>query len=313
MVTGPSGFVGKRVLERLGPEAVGVSHSSGLGRSVGSWEPENLAKALEGGVGVVHAGAVVPGASTRDEDFYRGNVEGTRVLLEGARRAGLRRFVLLSTIKVHGEVPAGPIDERTPIAPGTAYGASKAEAERLVLAADDLQPVVLRLCPVYGRGDKGNVRRLIRAVARGRFVVPGSGRTRKSIVHVSTVAEVVQAVIRSQNAAGVYVVADTPAPTLRELADTVARLLGKRPPPALPALALRVGGRGLKLAGRVVPQAQRLSSLLERAMGDSVCDPARAVRDLGVTCSPDLEEMLRDEIDRLRDLEGSRGIPHPPA
>lgn len=183
------------------------------------------------------------------------------------------------------------------------YARTKIEAERIVLgaASGGLSSAVLRLCPVFGRGDKSNVRTMIRAIAKRRFVIPGDGTNQKSIVHISTVTEVAQAAAASSKA-GVFVVADREAPTIRHLADTIARAVGTPPPPSVPA-ALVHGAAALierlaRAAGRTPPVTrEQLRKLLER----SVCSPARAQAELGVSCHVELAEAITDEVRWLRE------------
>jgi dTDP-glucose 4,6-dehydratase len=68
-------------------------------------------------------------------DFVKTNVEGTTVLLEAARRHKVRRFLLVSTDEVYGSLPdSGVFVETTPLAPSSAYSASKAGADLMTLA-----------------------------------------------------------------------------------------------------------------------------------------------------------------------------------
>ncbi|HEY8077860.1 MAG TPA: NAD-dependent epimerase/dehydratase family protein [Labilithrix sp.] len=302
LVTGASGFVGRHALEALGEGAVGLyrHNAPSGGRVAARWEKDELARALEGMDTVVHAASVVHRPKTPAEEYVRFNVEGTAALLDAARAAGVRRFVFMSSIKVHGETPVGTIDEHTPVAAEAHYARTKADAERLVLAATDLRPVVLRLCPVYGRGDKGNVRTMIRAIRRRRFFVPGDGSTRKSIVHATTVAEVVRAAAAS-DAGGVFVVADRETPSIRELADAIARALSRRRPLAIPKPLLIGAASVVGRAARLARMKTAISGeLVEKATRSSVCDPSRAIRELDVRCHVDLDWALGDEIAWLR-------------
>lgn len=297
IVTGASGFVGRHVLATLGQ---GVGARGLYRKELAAWDFESLRSALEAAEGVVHAASVVHQPSTPAEEYSRFNVEGTRSLVEAARAAGVRRFVFISSIKVHGEAPGSVIDETTAVAAEAHYARTKAEAEALVLAATDLSPIVLRLCPVYGRGDKGNVRAMIRAISRRRFLVPGDGSTRKSIVHVSTVSDVVRAAAASR-ATGVFVVADRHAPSIRELADSIAKALHRGRPVSIPRPVLRATaslvGRLARFAGISTPIS---GTLIDKAMTSSVCNPSRVVRDLGVVCSVDLDWAISDEVAWLR-------------
>jgi nucleoside-diphosphate-sugar epimerase len=297
IVTGASGFVGSHVVATCTAEARGLSR-----RQLPRWDVPSLKAAFTGADTVIHAASIVHKPSTPAEEYLRFNVEGTRALLAAAREAGVGRVVFLSSIKVHGETPPPIIDESTPTAPEGDYAATKLAAERLVLEAEDLAPVVLRLCPVYGRGDKGNVRTMIRATSRRRFFVPGDGSTKKSIVHVSTVAEVVRAAARSR-VSGVFVVADRTTPSIRQLADEIARALGTRRPLAVPRALLR-GTAGLAARGaRALGVTTSISSsLIDKAMTTTICNPSRAQRELGVDCHVDLAWALGDEISWLREI-----------
>jgi nucleoside-diphosphate-sugar epimerase len=97
------------------------------------------------------------------------NVHVTRRLLEAARRAGVRRVVFASTIKVYGEntLPGRPFRAGDPSHPRDAYAQSKAEAENVLWQAcnqSDIEGVVLRLPLVHGPR-QGNFARLLDAVA----------------------------------------------------------------------------------------------------------------------------------------------------
>ncbi len=308
LVTGASGFVGSHVLgelARTGTDAIGLYRNGGSradpgARTIARWDKPGLRAAFAGITGIIHSASVVHRRGAPADEYVRFNVDGTRALIEAAREAGVGRLIFVSSIKVHGDAPVGVIDETTPIAPDQSYARTKAQAEVLVLEANDLRPVILRLCPVYGRGDKGNVRTIIRAVSRRRFFVPGDGSTRKSIVHVSTVAKAIWAAT-AKDAHGVFVVADTHAPTVRELGDTVANLLRRRRPRAIPTRLLRAAAAVAGTLAKAVRISTPVSAgLIDKAVTSTVCDPSRVERELGVTCHVDLEWALRDEIEWLR-------------
>ena len=68
------------------------------------------------------------------EAFLRTDVLGTHVLLEAARKAGVARFLQVSTDEVYGHVPSGASREDAPLAPRSPYAASKAGGDFQVLA-----------------------------------------------------------------------------------------------------------------------------------------------------------------------------------
>jgi UDP-glucose 4-epimerase len=243
-----------------------------------------------------------PGASL--DEYERFNVLGTRVLVDACRRNRVPRLVFLSSIKVYGETPPGTVDEWTPVDPKSSYARSKLEAERTILdAAASRGPsgLVLRLCPVFGRGDKGNVRTVARAIARRRFVVPGNGSTRKSLVHVSTVADAVLRAVDSE-VSGTFVIADRVAPSIRELADELAAALGRPPPPAVPVPIVMTAATALEALSRLRGRPPSVSrDLIRKSLSSSVCSPARFERTFKVICRVDLRDAIRDEVGWLRD------------
>jgi nucleoside-diphosphate-sugar epimerase len=315
LVTGASGFVGSSLLAsypaprpRIGlvrPGRAGVAAEGLSFRTLPAWTEEALSCAFTGVDAVVHAASVVHHPGATEAEYARFNVEGTRALVQACRSAGVKRLVFLSTIKVYGEEPgAGVIDESTPVVGDSPYARTKIEAERIVLAAASeggLSTAVLRLCPVFGRGDKSNVQAMIRAIDRRRFVLPGGGHNRKSIVHISTVTEVARAAVDSR-AGGVFLVADAEAPTMRELAYTMARVLHAPRPPSVPEPLVRGALTALEaafsLAGKKAPfTREQLRKLLE----PTVCSPRRAERELGASCHVDLEQAIADEARWLRE------------
>lgn len=311
LVTGCTGFVGSFLVDRLaqrGFDVVGLARSGAPGprrRVARVWTAEALADELAGIDVVVHAASVVHRRWAPLDEFRRFNVEGTRALADAAKAVGVKRLVFLSSIKVHGEdIPGGRIDESTPVVADAGYASTKLEAERLLLDAERSggpRVTLLRLCPVFGPGDKGNIRRVITAIAHGRFLLPGDGSTRKSIVHVSTVADVVRAVIE-KDASGLFVVADREAPSMRALADTVAEVVGARRPFSIPARALRAIALPVEVAFRAIGREPPVSrALIEKSLLSSVCVVDHAEKTLGVVCHVDLRDALRDELRWLRD------------
>ena len=315
LVTGASGFVGSSLLasypaerQRIGlvrPGRAGTA-SGGLSfRTIDGWSEESLTRAFAGVDAVVHAASVVHHPGATEAEYARFNVEGTRALLRACKAAGVGRLVFISTIKVHGEEPrAAIIDESTPVVGDSPYARTKIEAERLVLQAASeggISTAVLRLCPVFGRGDKSNVQTMIRAVARRRFVLPGGGANRKSIVHISTVTEVARAAVDS-DVGGIFLVADAEAPTMRELTDTMARVLRAPRPPSVPAPLVRAALSALEavfsLSGRTPPFTREQ---LRKLMEPTVCSPRRAQAELGASCHVDLEQAIADEARWLRE------------
>lgn len=142
-------------------------------------DPAAAAAAVDGADAVLHLAAKVSVVGDW-ADFVRTNVEGTKVLLDAARSAGVGRFVHVSSPSVaHAGsslvgAPAGPAD---PDRARGHYARSKAMAERVALAPDGRGPAVVAVRPhlVWGPGDTQLVGRIVERGRAGRLAVVGSG------------------------------------------------------------------------------------------------------------------------------------------
>src|SRR5438067_6551954 len=205
-VTGGSGFIGGRLIERLradGYEVRALARSDAAAERVRARGAEPVQGELadvramrEGAQGcefAFHAAAAL-GDWGRREDFERGNVEGTHNALKACAEAGVRRFVHVGTeaALMAGE-PLVEVDETAPLRPDSPvlYSSTKARAEQLVREAsrDGFETVVVRPRFVWGAGDTTLLPAMVKLVRSGRFAWIGGGRQRTSITHVDNTVE----------------------------------------------------------------------------------------------------------------------------
>jgi len=257
LLTGANGFIAlnlARSLRKDGVEVVGLDihrcndasyakcHQVDITGPIGAELFENV-DAVFHLAGKVHALAEI---QADELEYSRVNTEGTRHVLEAAKAAEVKRFVFFSTVKAMSgkdeEVQETAFSELSGIQPGTPYGWSKLKAEELVLRGGYVpEPVVLRLCMVYGAGAKGNILKMLRAVQRRCFPpVPELGN-RRSMVHVS---DVVQAAIlvgtRPEAVGEVFIVSDGKAYSTRQIYESMCRGLGRKVVPvSVPLWVLR--------------------------------------------------------------------------
>src|SRR5450755_2038262 len=171
-VTGASGFIGAALLRSLDVDGVPVRTLSRTPLD----RPDHLAADLRDPVAirqlvqdasvVVHLGAYVHRSVRSPESRAECdaiNVGGTRLLVEAIAAAPSAPFLIfISRANVYA--PSGrAVDESAPLGPSAAYGQSKLDAERLVLAAP-IRATVLRPAIVFGTGAPGNLERLIRMI-----------------------------------------------------------------------------------------------------------------------------------------------------
>lgn len=204
LVTGGTGFLGRRLVARLLAQGRQVTV---LGRTPApdlvargvtfiqaSLDDAAAVTAACAGVTTVFHTAARVGVWGRYEDFHRTNVLGTRALLEGCRRHGVRSFVHTSTPSVvyNGRDLAGA-DESLPLTTAcpSPYPLTKAIAEREVLAANSstLHTVALRPHLIWGVGDPHLVPRVLARARAGRLRIVGAGRNRVDMVHVENAVD----------------------------------------------------------------------------------------------------------------------------
>jgi NADH dehydrogenase len=144
-LTGAGGFIGRHLLERMdgsGRALVCLSRQPKPEEPGRDWvrgdleNPSSFSDALAGCEAVVHLGALT--GKARAADYERVNVEGTRALLEASRRAGVKRFLYVSTIATHY-----PEKRRYP------YARSKERGEGLVRSSA-LEWTIMRPTIVLG-------------------------------------------------------------------------------------------------------------------------------------------------------------------
>ncbi len=205
VVTGGSGFIGRRLVRTLLDRGDEVTVVDLVGRSqpgarsvVGDLrDPSVAAQAVTAGTdAVIHLAASTSVLRSVEDPAgtFENNVTVTQTLLELARAHEVEAFVLASTNAVVGDVGRAVITERHAVQPLTPYGATKAAAEALISAYSASYGVAgaaLRFSNVYGPGMEAKdsfVPRLMRAARDGHGVqVYGDGTQVRDLVHVDDI------------------------------------------------------------------------------------------------------------------------------
>lgn len=209
------------------------------------------AEAVEDVEFVVHAAGTT--RASREGDYHAVNAVGTRRLAAAASEAGVRRFVLISSLAARGPDTSTREDVDHPV---SAYGRSKLAAEAYLREiANRMETVALRPAGVYGPRDTDFLP-LIKLARRGWMVIPND-TLRLQPVYASDMARATLAATRGRVGFGPFPVAEPCRYSWREVAEGLALAL-KRPvravrlPSALVVSAGRVAERAAALPG-VVP------------------------------------------------------------
>lgn len=246
-VTGGSGFVGGRLIERLvddGVEVRALARSAAAAARVAALGAEPVhgdlqdrvalrAGAFESDV-VIHCAAHVGGWG-RAADIQRTNVAGTANVLRAAKAAGAPRFVHVSSLAavIDGR-PLIAFDENVPLRPRSRspYCASKAQSDQLVLEAADTSfaAAVIRPGLLWGPGDTSLLPDLLAAVHAGQFAWLDEGRQQTVVTHVDNLVEAVVLAAEHGRAGEAYFVADDERVTLREFVSALLDTQGITPP-----------------------------------------------------------------------------------
>ncbi|HSK50694.1 MAG TPA: NAD-dependent epimerase/dehydratase family protein [Solirubrobacterales bacterium] len=270
-VTGGSGFIGGRLIERLVGEGRPVR---ALARSdAAAAKVEALgAEAVRGDLGdrpAMAAGAAGTavafhlaahlGEYGAWEDFERGNVEGTQNTLDACAEAGVRRFVHCGTeaALMAGEPLVG-VDETAPLRPDSRapYPATKAKAELAVKAAnrDGFETVAVRPRFVWGKGDTTLLPEMIETVEAGKWAWVGGGRNVTDTAHVDNVVEGLVLGAEKGRPGESYFITDDEPVVFRDFITAMLRTQGVEPPTrSLPAWTAAPLARVCEAAWKLLP------------------------------------------------------------
>lgn len=347
VITGGAGFLGRALVRELlaqraglAPRAIRVLDTrpaafddARVHMTQGDIRSASDLRAVCRGADVVfHAAALVDWGSRPARLVEEVNVAGTRQVVRVCREAGVRALVFTSSEDaVYTGRPIRDADESLPYPRRfpSAYCRTKAEAEKLVLAADGLsrarrgrekqsrlRTTVLRPGGMFGEGDPYHASSLIRMARRGLLFRIGDGRARCMHVYVGNVAHAhllaARSLLDGGRAAGqVYFVTDFPARNFFDFLEPIVEGAGLRMYPrwcSLPRPLMRGLGISLDAACRLLAPMVSFTPLVSRFSVDYVCQDftfssEKAARELGYRPVYSEVEALRRTIEAFAGRE----------
>lgn len=300
LLTGANGFVGsattKALLRSKFEVLQAVRKSTNLDEiSIGDVDGgTDWTKALIDCSVVIHCAARVhmmqDSVSDPFSEYQKVNVAGTLNFARQAARAGVKRFVFLSSIKVNGEATCKgvPYTDHDVASPEDAYGISKAEAEtglRLLSNETGMEVVIIRPPLVYGPGVKGNFSNLMSWVSRGLPLPFGLATSnRRSFVGLDNLVDLILTCIDHPNAANeTFLVSDGEDLSTTDLLGRIGLALNR------PARLIPVPVSILIIASRLLGK----SSIAQRLLGSLQVDISKTCTLLNWKPPVSVDEGLR--------------------
>lgn len=235
-VTGGTGFIGQHLL------STALAAGYDVRALTRGWKPpedeiawvdgaldrsDSLVKLASGADAIIHIAGLISGSKAAFETV---NVGGTAAMIDAARKAGVRRFIHISSLAA-----------REPML--SSYGWSKSRSERLV-AASGLEWTIIRPPAVYGPGDRETLE-LFKMARRGLVALPPKGSF--SVIHVEDLCRLILAVIDEPDTVSEIYEPDDGRENgwqHRHFARTLSRILGKRAATlSLPRFVLHAASR----------------------------------------------------------------------
>lgn len=310
-ITGASGFIGKAVVKRLKdnyqltllllPEepVAGLGDLNIVRGDI--TRPRSLSGLIDGHDTVIHMAGSVGYQTWRN--CLSINVDGTRNIIRKAVKAGVIRFIHMSSVSVYGRVPDIKITEEQPYKKiQDPYGDTKIEAEQLVRKQAEKNRIdltVLRPTAVYGEGDNKFLPSLVQNLKTGKFRIMGDGSHSVDLVNVMDVAESVYlALLKPESVGQTYNIANENNPSWNEFLKTACIELD------IPntdkhisyKLACRVAGL-MEFLSKFTGRPPRLSRYAVRLVGRQYnYSIEKTRRELGYEPSVDLLEGIRQCI-----------------
>ena len=244
LVTGATGYTGRRLVKRLLEAGCLVR---AIARSSSDLSPFTdmdvewvegeifdaaiIQSAMAGVEYLFHVAAAFREAKSTTQDYWNVHVGSTQLLGKEALQKGFKRFVLVSTMGVHGHIANPPGDENSPFTPGDDYQRTKAEADIWLstFGSENKLPFsIIRPCAIYGPGE-GRLLKLFKMANKSYFPILGNGKCWYHLIHVEDLVGSILAAAVEEKALGEAFCSGADEPIrLEDMAAIIARVYGHK-------------------------------------------------------------------------------------
>ena len=311
LVTGAEGFVGRAICEQMSVESHEIFKLISP-RGVSGKNAENTFKADISDGEQMHkvnfpekidvlihcAGLAHQFGDTAWEDFEKINVRGSANVCELAIRLQAGHFIQISSVSVYGKNQTGRIvTEENVCKPEGFYGLSKFKAEKAVreiCSANGVNLTILRLATVIGEGDQGNFAKLLRAIARKRFVWIGRGKNLKSLIYKDDVGQACRILsAKKRNGAEIFNISAEPL-EMSEIVREAARALETK----IPEFHISDGlVQNLLKLNRFfkIERVRKISGKIEKWLSDDAYSAKKIYEEYGIKAETPVSEAIERE------------------
>ncbi len=285
LITGASGFVGSHLSKdhRIGRIVVRA------GERCEHWRCEqffidnldgdtNWTNAFQGIDAIIHLAGLAHSKNFSKESYKRINVKGTMHLAEQAAKAGVQRFIFVSSIGVNGPNTHGkPFKSDDPTCADNDYTRSKLQAEQglqKIAEKTGLEIVIVRPTLVYGRNAPGNFGSLTNFISKLPILPFGLADNRRNFVFVQNLVDLLMTCATHPDAVGhVFLASDFETVSIKQFTNAIAEGLGKR------VLQLPIPVILMQFLGKITGK----SGMIEQLYGDLEVDSSNVNEVLGWT------------------------------
>ncbi len=318
LITGATGFVGSRLVEKLVKDGHEVTVLSRQASSLANLKDQKvnlcyvsftdlevLKKAALGKEVIFHLAGLINAPREKVHLYYQANVSITKSLLKAVDKSVLKAFVYCSSVAVYGKLKKLPTDEKIPPRPDNLYGQTKFEAENICLdffSKEDIPGIIVRPTWVYGPRDKRTFK-LFKAIKKRIFRVVGQGKVLIHPLFVDDLVDALKLCAFNEKAMGeIFIVGGEEVVELNTLVNLIARALDKPLPKIhIPLKLAKTGAFFLEkpyyLFGKRPPLSQRGLEFFTR---DQHYDISKAERELSFTPNHTLSEGINLTVDWYR-------------
>jgi len=324
VVTGGSGFLGRKVASRLRDAGYSVYQMAlpdevvkGEGFFRGDITDPSRFSIPRADI-IVHCAGILESSHPTDELMFKVNHWGTVNVYKKALESGMKKFIMISTVSAIG--PQGTTEigmtEDTDPRPDDAYGRSKLKAEDFLRESggkDNVDVIILRPTVLYGEGMNihSSGMKTFTSIKKGIMPLVGGGKTIFNLLHVDNLVEAVMLAVEKGEGVKTYNVSEGPY-TLKYVIDTIEKEMGKKGHKRMPKAGLYIAARFFQLISPLLKGPPPVSMVKYRGLTSSIwhLDSSRIEKELGYEPIVSLREGASRTIEHYgwgADRNASRG------